>query len=104
MDNNTAIMIIMIVLFAGGSIALAYMFSKASLRVRTVSKYHKHIKATMNLPEVKEFLASAKKPFIELDQNERELIVIWRDENSTNSVQVYVDKETMNINKVLKRT
>ncbi len=104
MDNNIIIMVVLIVLFAGGSIVLAYMFSKASLRVRAVSKYHKHIKTTMNLPEVKEFLASAKKPFIELDQNERELIVIWRDESSTKSVQVHVDKETMSINKVLKRS
>ncbi len=64
---------------------------------KALKLYAKHIKVTMNLPEVRRFIEKTKKPFIEVDEDKSssQVIVIWRDSMKRDiypSVWVYVDK------------
>jgi len=96
------IYVILVLLFASGLALLAYIMFKSIIRFRTISKYHEHIKKTMEVPDVKKFLMESKKPFIELDQNDEELIVIWRDKARSAAIWTYVDKKKGDIKKILK--
>jgi len=102
-SQNVLLLILIVLLFIGGITAFSYLFLKALGRFTVVGKYHKHIKKTMNLPEVKQFLSKAKHPFIELDQTDKELIVIWRDESLAESIWVYVDKDSIIPTKIERR-
>jgi len=67
---------------------------------KALKLYASHIKATMNLPEVKRFIDKIKKPLIEVDEDKKtnQVIVIWKDSMRRGynpSIWVYVDKETV---------
>ncbi len=64
---------------------------------KALKLYANHIKATMNLPEVKKFIDKVRKPLIEVDEDKKkgQVIVIWKDSMRRGynpSVWVYVDK------------
>ena len=67
---------------------------------KALKLYANHIKATMNLPEVKHFIDRIRKPLIEVDEDKKtnQVIVIWKDSMRRGynpSVWVYVDKEAV---------
>lgn len=67
---------------------------------KALKLYANHIKATMDLPEVKGFIDKIKNPAIEVDEDKKtkQVIVIWKDGRKRGynpSVWVYVDKETV---------
>jgi len=69
-------------------------------KYKALRLYADHIKATMNLPEVKRFIDNVKKPLIEVDEDKKtnQVIVIWKDSMKRGynpSVWVYVDKDTV---------
>ncbi len=73
---------------------------------KALKLYAKHIRATMNLPEVKKFIATIKKPYIEVDEDKSksQVLVIWRDSRRRDiypSVWVYVDKNTIKPLKII---
>ncbi len=81
--------------------ALRLWMSRKALKL-----YAKHIKITMDLPEVKKFIATVRKPYIEVDEDKSnsQVLVIWRDSKRRDiypSVWVYVDKNTIKPLKVV---
>ncbi len=73
---------------------------------KALKLYANHIKVTMDLPEVKRFIAMVKKPYIEVDEDKSksQVLVIWRDSGRRDiypSVWVYVDKNTVKPLKII---